>query len=708
MSENRMSRKRNVTTKGVTMNREQPSSSCSPMSAGPQMSLTDIPLKAWYPRWNERAHFVPPVLMFRTDYDTMTVAGVDVRVPRPPVRNPSRGDPPAVLNTDVIDDQTQQRVLHCLRHFSEEQQEPEVMFVLSNLRFEDYLNEPCFAAAAKTLPRPVDLKKQEQDRGDFDVLIIHRVHGILACEIKSVSARNSSQPMTEQKVEKKVKTKVDRAIKQLVKSGDVLKHLVSDIPGQIPIRKALILPNVSATQLTQVLNSSPQLLQDLRQCLGVAEDSDPVPLCLTSDGLSDTATPHLITRDVLLQLRQWWNARVVGVKTASLSDDLYLNLLTRFAGPATVVKVFCSVRPHRRSMDLIRTEGEAALETRKRFTQIMLTHHQVKILQRNRQLVFLTGPPGVGKTIMLVLKAKELVRAGMHVDVVSSWGPSLTMSHSIVHQLKQMEPAAADRVHLHEFDLREGQAEDTAVRTLVEASNSRQCETPCIIADEVCCDSINASKFEKLVDQLLARFPNLIFWAACFQHKYRPTSLIEEKLTQALRSPPSVVREVQASDLFLLGDIYRYTEAETGGAEAETGGAEAETGGAQSEKTLPCQPHCDGPAPCYMSHEGEGHETGRKPRECIQCGRDVARVLTEDLHVGVAVAGTTEGTHRPSLRYLDVLVLTSFRAMSDSAGFVVGLRQGGLPVSVLRPRDSAAAASVATASKDDRGGSGPQ
>ncbi|XP_070182182.1 uncharacterized protein [Littorina saxatilis] len=439
----------------------------------------------WYPRWRERTYFVPPVIMYRTDHDTVQVAGVDVRVPRPPVSNLPRGAAPALQESEVLDDQTQQRVLHCLRKLSEVQHE--VMFVLSNLRFEHYLSEPCFAAAAKTLPRPVDLKKQNQDRGDFDILIIHRKYGILACEIKAVGAKFSSLSLTEQQQLDLIEQKVKQAIKQLDKSGDVLSHLVSDMPSPPPIQKTLILPNVSTTQLRQVLDNSPQLLQDLCQCLGVQGNTDPVPLCVTSDQLSDMVNPHDVTDSITRQLGQWWQARMSGVGAVSLSDDIYLELLARFSGPATTVQVFCSVRP-RLAMDLVRTEGEAAAETGTRFSHIMLTPQQVAVQHSNQPLIFLSGPPGVGKSVMIILKGLDLLRQGLHVDVVSSGKYSLAASHLAVYQLQQTAgPAAAGRIHLHHFDLWKGveqQAVDEAVRTLVEAANKRGGQGLYVIADE--------------------------------------------------------------------------------------------------------------------------------------------------------------------------------------------------------------------------------
>nr|KAG5697836.1 hypothetical protein BaRGS_016098 [Batillaria attramentaria] len=64
----------------------------------------------------------------------------------------------------------------------------DVMFVLSQMGFGDYLDDPCYAAASSSLPRPVDLKRKQLDVGDFDVLIIHRQYGILAGTGKTLTA----------------------------------------------------------------------------------------------------------------------------------------------------------------------------------------------------------------------------------------------------------------------------------------------------------------------------------------------------------------------------------------------------------------------------------------------------------------------------------------------------------------------------------------
>ncbi|XP_070208397.1 uncharacterized protein [Littorina saxatilis] len=181
------------------------------------------------------------------------------------------------------------------------------------------------------------------------------------------------------------------------------------------------------------------------------------------------------------------------------------------------------------------------------------------------------------------------------------------------------------------------------------------------------------SWFTALVTALHHRVPRLVLWATCVHHDDIPPLLTEVILTQPLRTPPSVTRQVQLSDFIRDGYVRGYTAAS-------------------------CPPPCDGPAPLYLYHTGQGHSAEEDPRDCQQCGREVARILTEDLHVGVAVTGRSTHTSQPPLQHRDVFVLSTLRFGTD--GFVAGLRQGGLPVTVLQRGDSGAMADVATMSRD--------
>ena len=217
-------------------------------------------VQEWYPHLFQQTYFLPSVFMNRTHHQEEEVYGQTVYVTKEPSSEPPRKRRRQVSTSEAVDDESHQRVLACLEQLAE----TEVMFVISQMQFGDYLNEPAYAAAASKLPKPGDpvLKSQNKHRGDFDVLIIHRHHGILACETKSVGSTLSSARFTEEE-ELKLAKKVKDAIKQMQKARDMLLHLVSKDETQPKIRTTLMLPNITRTQLDRVLNltNNQQLLK---------------------------------------------------------------------------------------------------------------------------------------------------------------------------------------------------------------------------------------------------------------------------------------------------------------------------------------------------------------------------------------------------------------------------------------------------------------
>ena len=217
----------------------------------------------WYPNWRQQSYFVPPIFMRKVPYVQTEVAGQSVRVPQPPVTQAihfGKGEGKApVLESDVREDQAQNHVLCCLKALGDHHQE--VMFVLSQLNFSDYLNQPSYAPAAALLPRPIDLrtKGNSAGHGDFDLVVIHRHCGLLVAEVKSFgSAFDSLAP---DHFRPALAKKIKMGVRQLDKSEVVLKHLVSDFHPPPRVSKTLALPNVTSAQIRSVLSEDPSLLQ---------------------------------------------------------------------------------------------------------------------------------------------------------------------------------------------------------------------------------------------------------------------------------------------------------------------------------------------------------------------------------------------------------------------------------------------------------------
>lgn len=160
----------------------------------------------------------------------------------------------SVYDSDLRDDFAQQHVLLHLQELAHGRRE--VMFILSQLRFSDYLNQPSYAAAveAARLPMPGDLGTRYRS-GEFDILLIHRHYGILIGEVKSVGIQQSRFIQSQCDADNDVAKRLSKAVRQLNRSEKVIKHLVRDIvPGlQLTVRKTIFLPYVSDAQLERVL-----------------------------------------------------------------------------------------------------------------------------------------------------------------------------------------------------------------------------------------------------------------------------------------------------------------------------------------------------------------------------------------------------------------------------------------------------------------------
>ncbi|XP_070202752.1 uncharacterized protein [Littorina saxatilis] len=664
----------------------------------------------WYPRLEERAYFVPSVHFNKVHYDRQHVGGrhvpqtdhVPVLVPQPPVADRRRGDQ-SVSESDIRDDRTTQRLLACLRALADRQKE--VMFVLSQLDFGDYLGEPCYSAAASVFARPIDLKKKKKKKkktktqeaeeteeslheGDFDLLIFHREYGVLVGEVKTVGDNFSSLTLTQQQQDAIVVKKVEQAVKQLNKTEKVLRHLLSNLQPPPRVRKSVMLPNIARSQLQRVLRNNPQLEQAVCQCMAIQSGVNPVDMCLCADNLSHTATPFDVTDDVMTKLLQWWGHVMTGDGPDTSFKTHYRCVVARFAGPATTVQVFSVSKPRLH----VHTEGEAVSETGCCFTQIVLHPVQLDVLHQDQPLVYLAGAPGTGKTLVLVLRAVKWLHDGHHVHIVSLiGGHSLAAAYMIDHQVRQMAgPLAQHTLHLHVTDAREKDQRRNSVQYLVTRVDSRG--RLFVIADE--CDIIDdfvlGGFFTSFCGELHGQVNELHLWSASCSDRDIPACLTKVTLSEPLRSPPVVVREISQSEHFTFKICPAYRESSA-------------------------PPLCDGPPVRYVRHTAgrDGH-SGDEPGDCQACGAELASLLCTDLRVGVTTGprtGSTAVSPQP-LRYRDALVVSRYpwtddvtdetgKVVRPASGFVRGLRQGGVPVRVVRSDDVTAIAEMAVMGGDD-------
>ncbi|XP_070208368.1 uncharacterized protein [Littorina saxatilis] len=354
------------------------------------------------------------------------------------------------------------------------------------------------------------------------------------------------------------------------------------------------------------------------------------------------------------------NVNQVDALTIDKDTDVQLHGDLEFVGPASTVDVQCNVSPRVE----VRTKGQLVAELGWRLAQLILTLEQLDLMNRDPKLVCITGPPGTGKTVVLVLQAVRWILQGRDVHVVSTRCASWAVSILIQRQITSTATKAATRQQqksgkaiLHEYDINNPEDVTRAVKELSEAAGRDG--KLCVILDEAVFHSSTqqGQLHNDLVTQLIDAVPQLHLWAVCVLYEGIPKQLRTEVFTTPLRCAPVVIRQLQpAISRF---DVHKY-----------------------SDNAIPSP--ADGPSVICLSHHGKGH-VGQWPVECPQCGCDVAAELRS---LGVGTKGT-------DLRYRDVFILTRSSELQDdvkddagnlrspASGAVLGLRAANLPIVVL-------------------------
>lgn len=264
------------------------------------------------------------------------------------------------------------------------------LFIIANAHYDNYLSDlKGLAVKGKQPPLPGEVTS----RGEVDLLVLHPQKGILLIQIKGVGFKSGSWEPTEQQLCQAVQKKLKEAVEQVRRDHVVLNHVMQDLQLQCVIHRVVALPFVSRQRLEKSLNG-----------FSIAETDGNQTEFLCMDDLVDTGS-----------VLAWWAKLAMADKFSDLTIDQLQSIVGRYCGLLSTVQVWAksSLRVE------VRDVAEAASEVGSRFASIVLTPEQRTVLDCQTPYAYLHGPPGSGKSVMLVVKARQWVLGGSDVCILN-------------------------------------------------------------------------------------------------------------------------------------------------------------------------------------------------------------------------------------------------------------------------------------------------
>ncbi|KAK7475631.1 hypothetical protein BaRGS_00033124, partial [Batillaria attramentaria] len=236
---------------------------------------------------------------------------------------------------------------------------------------------------------------------------------------------------------------------------------------------------------------------------------------------------------------------------------------------------------------------------------LVLSPFQLQLLENLPQRVFVTGPPGTGKSSTLHLVGSRWLGQVKDIHILSTSETSRAMSFKLQHQLrlslKNLSLSSSGRspqVYRHHFCFMEDEM-DEAIDALEEVARDAGGQLYLLI------DEAGPPKlFPKFCRQLVSRVPTVHLWATALEHGLRPACLTEVRLTIPYRCPWAVLQQISASRAFSDGHVYQYDKDVVAAEEDDT-------------------------RMKYMKHRNQRGHTGHYPLECVRCGERLAERMRE-------------------------------------------------------------------------------
>ncbi|XP_070178979.1 uncharacterized protein [Littorina saxatilis] len=632
-------------------------------------------LNAWFPHLESESYIIPPAHM-DTVHERMVYTGESERIQVLKTQQQIDIDESIEVRDTVHIDRVLKNVHHCMNQIKDKAaREKEIMVILTQAKLGVYGadTQSIYTGAAARNTNSVKAEPLNLKEDFVDLIVIHRERGIM---MAAIIPQTEDDPLA-------VQEELKKAAAYLKQARDVVRRSVlGDLVTQPALHQAIVLPDTTRRCLKEVLEN---MSDELQEGLSVESGRNVSHVCLCEDDMADQT-----------RLDAWWRASLERNEGGdhAMDTSTYTQLVARFSIPLTTIELFLSRQPRLQLWTQGHLVHAVGMEHGRPMTCIALFPQQFQVLEEppddyDVDVRILWGPTGTSKSIVLIIKGLFLLRKGCAtVFVLQTSDDGAAAAYLVRHQVRETAGQGAGSVQLvnmagvRKRDWK-GQYQWTEEgKKKVQAWVEELCQHAQthgrvhILADEAECDVI--AEIYRALKQRHVRFT---LWAAGVKLDV-PADMKRHVryLTQPLRSPPAVVREVEQARDMKRGTVPAYTRP-------------------------PVSAPCDGPPVLTVDHyddryrgDRQGHE-GDYTWRCARCGELVADML-RDLRVGCQ----DNAPHgQGGLTFSDVFVLGAMKCDTDipdydywsPAPFIRGLESRGVPTRKVAHNDTEAVRQLA-------------
>ncbi|PVD21787.1 hypothetical protein C0Q70_17588 [Pomacea canaliculata] len=222
-----------------------------------------------------------------------------------------------------------------------------------------------------------------------------------------------------------------------------------------------------------------------------------------------------------------------------MKDDLYECLIARFCGPATTSAVDIPRTPD--GLQVPKTVDQAVSVIGDLFDRCTLYPGMTDLIQEPR--VFLSGPPGTGKTRLLGLVGRKWLSEGHVVQIVNT---STELTSSTLQLVKILQEAQSSGISPNGMvvSLNCNTKRRKDIRDLITNLKATAGEkSVCVLVDDLEVNAEKSQQIHKFFKSLLMILPNINCWASSCSTENAPEGWRSEVLTIPISCPPTVLRE---------------------------------------------------------------------------------------------------------------------------------------------------------------------